>query len=82
MHPFLPVLSVVFLVAADAALLFLRLNAGVPEVAAHATSAHTVAIASLMIGLGLAVWLRRFGVLYPSWVAILSLAGVVAIRFV
>ena len=81
MHPFLPVLSVIFLAAADAALLFFRLNMSEPEVAAHADSVYTVVFISLIIGLGLATWLRRFGVLYPSWLAILSLAGVVAIRF-
>lgn len=78
MHPFLPALSVIFLLAADAALLFLRLNRAVPEVAAHMLSAHVTALICLLIGAGLAFWLRRFGLLYPSWVAILSLAAALA----
>jgi hypothetical protein len=81
MHPFLPVLSVIFLFAADAAMVFLRLNATHPEVAPHASSIYTVVIISLVIGGGLAFWLRRFGVLYPTWVAILSLLGVSVLGF-
>jgi hypothetical protein len=79
MHPFLPVLSVIFLLAADAAMLFLRLNAGHPEVAPHVSSVYTVVFMSLLIGGGLAFWLRRFGLLYPGWAAILSLLWVAAL---
>jgi|GEM_PF-2572839 len=81
MHPFLPVLSVIFLLAADAAMVFLRLNAAHPEIAPHASSIYTVVIISLVIGGGLAVWLRRFGVLYPTWAAILSFLGVAVLGF-
>jgi hypothetical protein len=81
MHPFLPVLSVIFLLTADAAMLFLRLNATHPEIAPHAGSIYTVVFMCLLIGSSLAFWLRRFGVLYPGWVAILSLLGVALIGF-
>ena len=74
MHPFLPALSVIFLLAADGAMLFLRLNSADPEVAMHASSVYTVICVSLLIGGGLAFWLRRFGLLFPGWAAILSLA--------
>jgi len=77
-HPFLPALSIIFQLAADAALLFLHLNMDQPEVAAHALSVRVTALVSLLIGAGLAVWLRRFGLLYPSWIAILSLLAATA----
>jgi hypothetical protein len=81
MHPFLPVLSVIFLLAADAAMVFLRLNATHPEIAPHASSIYTVVFMCLVVGGGLALWLRRFAVLYPTWVAVLSLVGVVTLGF-
>jgi hypothetical protein len=81
MHPFLPVLSVIFLLAADGAMVFLRLNATHPEIAPHASSIYTVVFMCLLIGGGLAVWLRRFGILFPTWIAILSLLGVAALGF-
>jgi hypothetical protein len=80
-HPFLPALSLIFLLAADAAMLFLRLNAAHPEVAPHASSVYTVVFMSLLIGGGLAFWLRRFGILFPGWAAILSLLWVAALGF-
>lgn len=74
MHPFLPVLSVVFSLSAAVAAIFLRLNGEHPEVAAHAHSVLTFVFLNLLIGGALAFWLRRFGLRFPSWVAILSLA--------
>jgi hypothetical protein len=79
MHPFLPALSLIFLLAADGAMLFLRLNARDPEVAAHVSSVYTVVFISLLIGGGLAFWLRRFGLLFPTWAAVISLTWVVVI---
>lgn len=81
MHPFLPVLSVIFLLAADFAMVFLRLNAANPEVASHAGSLYAVVLMCLIIGGGLAFWLRRYAVLYPTWVAVLSLLGVAVLGF-
>jgi hypothetical protein len=80
-HPFLPALSLIFLLAADAAMLFLRMNAEHPEVAPHVSSVYTVVFISLLIGGGLAYWLRRFGILFPGWVAILSLLWVASLHF-
>jgi hypothetical protein len=81
MHPFLPILSVLFLFSADFVMVFLRMNATHPEVAPHTGAIYTVVFMCLLIGAGLAFWLRRFGVLYPGWVAILSLLGVAALGF-
>jgi hypothetical protein len=75
-HPFLPTLSMIFLLAADAAILYLRLNAGDPEVSFHASSIETVVFISLLIGGGLAYWLRRFNLLFPTWFAVVSLLWV------
>lgn len=82
MHPFLPVLSALFLLAADAMAVFYHFNANHPEVAAHVNSVRTVVLLCLLIGGGLAFWLRRFGTLYPTWVAILSFTWVLAWRFI
>jgi hypothetical protein len=79
MHPFLPALSLIFLFAADGAMAFLRFSADRAEVAAGADSLHAVVFTSLLIGGGLAFWLRRFGLLFPTWVAILSLLWVAAL---
>lgn len=79
MHPFLPILSVLFLASADFVMVFLRLNATHPEVAPHTGSIYTVVFLCLLIGGGLAFWLRRFRVLYPTWVAVLSLLAVAAL---
>lgn len=79
MHPFLPILSVIFLVSADLVMLFLRLNAAHPEIAPHVSSIYTVVFMCLLIGGGLAFWLRRFGIRWPGWIAILSLLGVALI---
>lgn len=81
MHPFLPVLSIIFLLSADLAMVFLRLNASHPEIAPHTGSIYTVVFMCLLIGGGLAFWLRRYGIRYASWVAILSLLGVAALGF-
>lgn len=81
MHPFLPALSILFLLSANAAMLFLRLNAAHPEIAPHASSIETFVFMSLLIGGGLAYWLRRFGLFFPSWVAILSLLAIAALRW-
>lgn len=76
MHPFLPALALIFLFAGDGAMVYLHLNRAVPEVAAHASSIYTVIFMLLLIGGGLAFWLRRFGLLFPGWIAILSLLWV------
>lgn len=81
MHPFLPVLSIIFLLSVDLAMVFLRLNASHPEIAPHTGSIYTVVFMCLLIGGGLAFWLRRYGIRYASWVAILSLLGVAALGF-
>ena len=81
MHPFLPVLSLIFLLSADLAMLFLRLNAGHPEIAPHTGSIYTIVVICLLIGSGLAFWLRRYGIRYASWAAILSLVAVVVLGF-
>ncbi len=82
MHPFLPVLSIIFLLAADAGMLFLHLNLGDPEVAFHAGSVETVVFISLLIGGGLAYWLRRFNLFFPGWFAVLSLLWVAILLFI
>jgi hypothetical protein len=79
MHPFLPALSRIFLIAGDGTALFMRLSARNPLVAANLSSLGTVTVLSLLIGGGLGFWLRRFGLRFPSWVAILSLSWVVAL---
>jgi hypothetical protein len=79
MHPFLPVLSLIFLLAADGTALFARLAAKNPLVAANISSLYVVTAASLLIGSVLAVLLRRFGLRFPGWAAILSLLWVVAL---
>jgi hypothetical protein len=78
-HPFLPALSLIFLLAADAAMAFLRFSAPGPELIAGADSLRAVVFLSLLIGGGLAFWLRRFGLLFPGWAAILSLLWVAAL---
>jgi hypothetical protein len=78
-HPFLPALSLIFLLAGDATALFMRLSEKNPLVMANHLSLDTVTTLSLIIGGGLAFWLRRFGLRFPSWVAILSLLWVVAL---
>jgi hypothetical protein len=79
MHPFLPVLSILFLASANFVMVFLRLNATHPEVAPQNGAIYNRVFMCLLIGAGLAFWLRRFGVLYPTWVAILSLLTVAAL---
>ena len=80
MHPFLPVLTILFLLSGNAVAVFYHYNAEHPEVAAHVNSVHTTVLLCLLIGGGLAFWLRRFGILYPTWVAILSFIWVLAWR--
>jgi hypothetical protein len=73
MHPFLPVLSVLLLIMGNAAMLFARFQADHPEIAPHVSSLYAVVFISILCGAALAIWLRRFGLLFPSWIAILSL---------
>lgn len=82
MHPFLPALSLIFLLAGDGTALFMHLSAKNPLVAANLSSLGTVVVLSLVFGGGLAFWLRRMGLRFPSWVAILSLLWVIALALV
>ena len=79
MHPFLPALSLIFLLAADGTALFTRLSERDPLVAANISSLYVVTVASLLIGSVLALLLRRLGLRFPGWAAILSLLWVVAL---
>jgi len=81
MHPFLPVTSMVFLLVADGVLVFLRLNGGRPDLATHIAPLYAIVLASLVFGGGLAFWLRRFGIRFPSWTAVLSLLLFAALRW-
>ena len=80
MHPFLPVTSVIFLLIADGVMIFLRLNGGRPDLAPHIAPLHSIVLASMVFGGGLAFWLRRFGLRYPSWLAVCSLVLFGALR--
>ena len=73
MHPFLPTLAIVFLLVADGVLGFIWLYGGQAEFRPHVTPLYAVVLVSLISGGGLAWWLRRFGIRFPSWLAILSL---------
>jgi len=73
MHPFLPTLSIIFLLVADGVLGFIRLYGRLPEFQPHVSSMYAVVIVSLIAGGGLAWWLRGFGIRFPSWLAVLSL---------
>ena len=80
MHPFLPVTAVIFLLVADGVLIFLRVNAGNPDLASHVAPLYAIILASLVFGGGTAFWLRRFGLRYPSWLAVCSLLLFGALR--
>jgi hypothetical protein len=82
MHPFLPTLSLVFLLVADGVLGFIRLYGGQPQFRSHVPSMYAVVIVSLIAGGGLAWWLRGFGIRFPSWLAILSLLLLGLLRLV
>jgi hypothetical protein len=73
MHPFLPALAVILLLVADGVMGFIRLYGALPEFRMHVIPLYSVVIFSLISGGGLAWWLRRFGIRFPSWLAILSL---------
>jgi hypothetical protein len=66
----------IFLLAGDGAMAYVRFGASRSEVAANAASMYTVVFMCLLIGGVLAFWLRRFGLLFPGWLAILSLLWV------
>ncbi len=80
MHPFLPVTSVIFLLIADGVMIFLRLNGGRPDLATHIAPLNSIILSSMIFGGGLAFWLRRFGLRYPSWLAVCSLGLFAALR--
>jgi hypothetical protein len=80
MHPFLPVTSLVFLLIADGVMIFVRLYGRQPEFATHTAPLYAIILVSLIFGGGLAFWLRRFGLRFPSWVAVCSLLLFAALR--
>ena len=82
MHPFLPTLSIVFLLVADGVLGFIRLYGRQPEFQPHTQSMYAIVIVALISGGGLAWWLRRFGVRFPSWLAVVTLLLFGLLRFV
>jgi hypothetical protein len=82
MHPFVPVTSVLFLCVADAVMVFLRLSAGHSEVLPHIAPLYAIVLASLIFGGSVAFWLRRFGIRYPSWLAVFSLLLFAVLRMV
>jgi hypothetical protein len=79
-HPFLPVTAIIFLLIADGVMIFLRLNGGRPDLATHIAPLNAIVLASLVFGGGTAFWLRRFGLRYPSWIAVLSLLLLALLR--
>ena len=80
MHPFLPVTSIIFLLIADGVMIFLRLNGSQPEMATHVAPLNAIVLASLVFGGGTAFWLRKFGLRYPSWIAVFSLLLLALLR--
>jgi hypothetical protein len=80
MHPFVPAVSLIFLLVADGVLVFIHLNGNRPEFASHLASLHAIVLVSLVFGAGLAFWLRRFGLRFPSWVAVASLLLLALLR--
>ena len=82
MHPFLPTLSIVFLLVADGVLGFIRLYGRQPEFQPHTASMYAIVTVALISGGGLAWWLRRFGVRFPSWLAVLTLLLFAVLRIV
>ncbi len=81
MHPFLPILSLVFLVMGDAAAYFLKKFGHQPDVVMHRPSLWTVIWICMLFGVGLAFWLRRFRVYYPFYAAVISLVWVILVAF-
>jgi hypothetical protein len=73
MHPFLPAVSLIFLLIADGVMIFLRLKGGETDLATHIAPLYAIILVSLIFGGGTAFWLRRFGLRFPSWVAVCSL---------
>ena len=80
MHPFLPVTALVFLLTADGVMLFIRFFGTQPDMATHIAPLWAIVVSSMIFGGGLAFWLRRFGIRYPSWLAVFSLLLFAALR--
>ena len=82
MHPFVPVTAMIFLLIADGVTIFLRLYGSSPDLATHIAPLNAILLASIVFGGGIAYWLRRFGIRYPSWLAVCTLLLYALLRFI
>jgi len=79
MHPFLPLLSLVFLIMGDAAVFFLKKFGEDPDVVMHRPSVWTLIWICLILGGGLAYWLRRYRIHFPFYIALVSIVWVIVL---
>ena len=82
MHPFVPVTAMIFLLIADGVTIFLRLYGRQPDLATHIAPLNAILLASIIFGGGIAYWLRRFGIRYPSRLAVCTLLLYALLRFI
>jgi hypothetical protein len=77
MHPFLPLLSLIFLIMGDATAYFLKKFGNQPDIVMHRPSLWTLIWICLILGGGLAVWLRNYRIHFTFYVALVSLVWVI-----
>jgi len=77
MHPFLPLLSLVFVGMADAVMYFVWKHGNDMEVVTHRPSLWALIAISLLFGGGLAFWLKRFHIRFPLYFALASVVWVI-----
>ena len=79
MHPFLPLLSFVFLAMGDAGMFFLWKHGNDIELATHRPSIWALIIVSFLFGGGMAFWLKRFHLRFPAYFALASVLWVIVL---
>jgi hypothetical protein len=82
MHPFLPLLSLVFLAMGDAAAFFLKKYGNDPDVVMHRPSVWALIWICLVLGGGLAFWLRNYRIHFTFYFALASLVWVILLIWV
>ena len=77
MHPFLPILSLVLVAMGDALTFFLWRYGRQPEVAVHQSGLLALIGVSMLFGVWLAWWLRRFRIHFTFYFAMVSMIWVI-----